>query len=72
MQRATKSEAAGGALDASAQPSDAHVFDFADRLREAAELLQAQGANPYRVTAYRKAAETWAGILPGDRRARRP
>jgi hypothetical protein len=58
MERATKSEAAGGALAASAQPSDAHVFDFADRLREAADLLQAQGANPYRVTAYRKAAET--------------
>jgi putative hydrolase len=30
----------------------------ADRLREAAELLEAQGANPYRVAAYRKAADT--------------
>lgn len=30
----------------------------ADRLREAADLLQAQGANPFRVSAYRKAATT--------------
>jgi hypothetical protein len=30
----------------------------ADRLREAADLLQAQGANPFRVSAYRKAAAT--------------
>jgi DNA polymerase (family X) len=30
----------------------------ADRLREAADLLQAQGANPFRVSAYRKAAVT--------------
>jgi Holliday junction resolvasome RuvABC DNA-binding subunit len=30
----------------------------ADRLREAADLLQAQGANPFRVAAYRKAAAT--------------
>jgi Helix-hairpin-helix domain len=30
----------------------------ADRLREAADLLQVQGANPYRVSAYRKAADT--------------
>lgn len=30
----------------------------ADRLREASELLEAQGANPYRVAAYRKAADT--------------
>jgi DNA polymerase/3'-5' exonuclease PolX len=28
----------------------------ADRLREAADLLEAQGANPFRVSAYRKAA----------------
>ncbi|HET9268399.1 MAG TPA: helix-hairpin-helix domain-containing protein [Vicinamibacterales bacterium] len=32
--------------------------DYADRLREAADLLQAQGANPYRVAAYRKAADS--------------
>jgi Holliday junction resolvasome RuvABC DNA-binding subunit len=30
----------------------------ADRLREAADLLEAQGANPFRVSAYRRAAET--------------
>jgi putative hydrolase len=30
----------------------------ADRLREAADLLQTQGANPFRVSAYRKAAAT--------------
>jgi putative hydrolase len=30
----------------------------ADRLREAADLLQAQGANPFRISAYRKAAGT--------------
>jgi Holliday junction resolvasome RuvABC DNA-binding subunit len=31
---------------------------YADRLREAAALLEAQGANPFRVSAYRKAAAT--------------
>lgn len=31
---------------------------IADRLEEAAELLQAQGANPFRVRAYRSAADT--------------
>jgi hypothetical protein len=31
---------------------------YADRLREAADLLEAQGANPFRVSAYRRAAET--------------
>jgi len=31
---------------------------IADKLREAASLLEAQGANPYRAGAYRKAAET--------------
>jgi putative hydrolase len=30
----------------------------ADRLREAADLLETQGANPFRVGAYRRAAET--------------
>lgn len=32
--------------------------DVADRLREAADLLEQQGANPYRVAAYRRAADT--------------
>ncbi|HYA19306.1 MAG TPA: helix-hairpin-helix domain-containing protein [Burkholderiales bacterium] len=31
---------------------------IADRLREAADLLNTQGANPFRVNAYRKAADT--------------
>ncbi len=31
---------------------------YADRLREAADLLESQGANPFRVSAYRKAADT--------------
>ena len=30
----------------------------AERLREAADLLEAQGANPFRVSAYRRAADT--------------
>ena len=34
----------------------------ADRLREAADLLHAQGANPFRVSAYRKAADTIVGL----------
>jgi Holliday junction resolvasome RuvABC DNA-binding subunit len=34
----------------------------ADRLREAAALLEAQGANPFRVSAYRKAAATVLGL----------
>jgi len=38
---------------------------FADRLREAADLLEAQRANPFRVSAYRKAAATILA-LPGD------
>jgi len=38
-----------------ADPDNAQVADW---LRQAAELLQAQGANPFRVAAYRKAAES--------------
>lgn len=34
----------------------------AAKLREAADLLQQQGANPFRVNAYRRAAETIAGL----------
>jgi Holliday junction resolvasome RuvABC DNA-binding subunit len=37
----------------------------ADRLREAADLLQSQGANPFRVSAYRNAAATLLN-LPED------
>lgn len=35
---------------------------IADRLREAASLLEAQGANPFRAGAYRKAADTIAHL----------
>jgi putative hydrolase len=35
---------------------------IAERLREAAELLEQQQANPFRVAAYRRAAETVAGL----------
>ncbi len=36
--------------------------EVADMLREAAVLLDAQGANPFRVGAYRRAADTIAGL----------
>jgi hypothetical protein len=36
--------------------------DLAQRLREAADLLEAQQANPYRVAAYRRAADTLVGL----------
>ncbi|HVN42475.1 MAG TPA: helix-hairpin-helix domain-containing protein [Steroidobacteraceae bacterium] len=42
---------------------------YADRLREAADLLEAQGANPFRVSAYRKAADMLRD-LPEDIAAR--
>jgi putative hydrolase len=35
---------------------------IADRLREAADLLEQQQANPFRVGAYRRAAETLEGL----------
>jgi len=35
---------------------------LAERLREAADLLEGQGANPFRVGAYRRAAETLVGL----------
>ena len=37
-------------------------------LREAAALLAAQQANPFRVAAYRKAADTIAGLSTSVRR----
>jgi hypothetical protein len=66
MERATQAEGAGAGQDVTAGPSDSHALDFADRLREAADLLQAQGANPYRVAAYRKAADTVARMHPAE------
>jgi hypothetical protein len=56
---------------AAAQSSTANVVtgpfnsQCADRLREAADLLDAQGANPFRVAAYRRAADT-VRDLPED------
>ena len=38
---------------------------IADRLREAADLLEQQAANPFRVRAYREAAQTVAGLGRG-------
>jgi len=49
-------------MSADAGPLNARC---ADRLREAADLLHAQGANPFRVSAYRKAATT-VRDLPED------
>ena len=37
---------------------------IADRLREAADLLEQQAANPFRVRAYREAAQTVAALAP--------
>jgi hypothetical protein len=51
-------------LDASSRDRE----QVAASLRHAAELLQAQGANPFRVNAYRKAAEAVLAY-PGDLRA---
>jgi len=48
-------------------PSRRENQDIAQRLREGADLLEAQGANPFRVGAYRKAADTIAA-LPDDLR----
>jgi len=36
--------------------------EIADKLRQAADLLEAQGANPFRAAAYRKAADTIARL----------
>jgi hypothetical protein len=36
--------------------------DIADKLREGADLLEQQGANPFRVSAYRRGADTIAGL----------
>jgi DNA polymerase (family 10) len=51
-----------GTRDGTAGPGNAAC---AERLREAADLLEAQRANPFRVQAYRRAAET-VRTLPED------
>ncbi len=44
-------------------PSDPTINQqVAGKLREAADLLQQQGANPFRVNAYRRAADIIAGL----------
>jgi len=45
-----------------ARTSEASEAQIAFALRQAAEMLHAQGANPFRVNAYRKAADTVAGL----------
>lgn len=42
--------------------SPAENQEIAQRLREGADLLEAQGANPFRVGAYRKAADTISAL----------
>jgi len=49
--------------------SQATEAQIASALRQAAELLHAQGANPFRVSAYRKAADTVEN-LAGDLQVR--
>lgn len=50
-----------------AEREASHVANsrIADKLREAADLLAQQGANPFRVGAYRRAAETVGGLERG-------
>ena len=62
MDRATVPAAEQAKRIAAAAVIAAPAGQCADRLREAADLLQAQGANPYRVAAYRKAADTICGL----------
>ncbi len=53
---------------ATAKPVPAAISqnsDVARRLREAADLLSHQGANPFRVNAYRRAADTVLGLPDG-------
>ena len=53
----------GVRVDASKSPATA--AQIAAALRQAAEILNAQGANPFRVSAYRKAADTVENVA-GD------
>lgn len=53
-----------GALDAGNGPAEVNQR-IAERLREASDLLEVQGANPFRVGAYRRAAATVAGLEEG-------
>jgi DNA polymerase (family 10) len=63
MERVTAPEAlVATSLTGAAVSATPPACDYAARLREAADLLQAQGANPYRVAAYRKAADAIRGL----------
>jgi Holliday junction resolvasome RuvABC DNA-binding subunit len=64
MERLTAPEAETAVDPAAAGVHDVAALDVASRLREAGDLLHAQGANPYRVAAYRKAGETIAHLAP--------
>jgi hypothetical protein len=64
MERRTAPIATPAADSAFVNDAVAPAFSYADRLREVADLLEAQGANPYRVSAYRNAARAIAGIDP--------
>jgi Holliday junction resolvasome RuvABC DNA-binding subunit len=66
MERVTAPGAGAAAATAASTALDSRAFDYVDRLREAADLLQSQGANPYRVAAYRKAADSLARIPPAE------
>jgi len=54
-------------MGAESRPVFPENRQIAERLREAAELLRAQGANPFRVGAYRKAADTVAQLRKNAR-----
>jgi len=53
---------AGPSVAGTAKPAHRTNASVADMLREMAGLLHAQGGNPYRVAAYRKAADTVAAL----------
>ena len=66
MERLTAPEAETAVEPAAAGVHDVSAADIAARLREATDLLHAQGANPYRIAAYRKAGETIAHLAPEE------
>ena len=62
FQRSPERGGAGREHNAAPEPGNAQV---ADKLRQAADILAAQGADPFRVAAYRKAADSILA-LTGD------
>jgi len=68
MQRRTDEHAAEAGGPVAARPSSDINVRVADLFRAAAALLEAQGANPFRIGAYRRAADTVAALgRPVDR-----